>query len=115
MLIGELAERAGVTTRMVRHYANAGLVPDIRDANGYRDFHPRDVTRVRQIQSLVGLGLTVTQVSSLLPCLGEDPAPPSCPAARKALEQRLNSIDAQVDDLTALRQRILANLAPHPS
>lgn len=112
MLIGELAERAGVTSRMVRHYANAGLLANDRNSNGYRDFGDDQVVRVRQIQALLGLGLTVAQISDLLPCLGDAPETPSCPAARRALEQRLHTIDAQIDALSSARSRITETLTP---
>lgn len=94
----------------MRHYANAGLVPSVRDGNGYRDFDRRQVVRVRQIQALLGLGLTVAQIADLQPCLGDDPEPPTCPAARDLFWQRLSSIDAQVEVLTTLRERIAATL-----
>ncbi|GAB1642938.1 MerR family transcriptional regulator [Krasilnikovia sp. MM14-A1259] len=110
MLIGELAEHAGVTPRMVRHYANAGLVSSTRDVNGYRDFEHQQVVRVRQVQSLIGLGLTIAQIVDLLPCLGEKPETPTCPAARDALRQRLSVIDGQMSVLTGLRERIAATL-----
>ncbi|WP_405485638.1 MerR family transcriptional regulator [Nocardia sp. NBC_00511] len=112
MLIGELAEQAGVTTRMVRHYANAGLLANDRNSNGYRDFGDDQVVRVRQIQALLGLGLTVAQISDLLPCLSDARETPSCPAARRAFEQRLHSIDAQIDALSSVRSRIAETLTP---
>jgi MerR family regulatory protein len=36
MLIGELAERAGTSTRTLRYYEQHGLVRARRSANGYR-------------------------------------------------------------------------------
>ncbi|MEV6769814.1 MerR family transcriptional regulator [Nocardia sp. NPDC051030] len=110
MLIGEIAEHAGVTPRMVRHYANAGLVTSTRDTNGYRDFDLGQVLRVQQIQALLGLGLTVAQITDLLPCLGDQPDTPSCPAARTVLERRLTAIDTQIGTLTTLRGRIASAL-----
>src|SRR4051794_22387032 len=110
MLIGELAEHAGVTARMVRHYANAGLGPSARDGNGYRDFDRKQGVRVRQIQALLGLGLTIAQIVDLLPCLGDNPETPTCPTARDVLRQRLSVIDGQVIALTILRDRIAATL-----
>jgi DNA-binding transcriptional MerR regulator len=115
MLIGELAGHAGVTPRMVRHYANAGLVSSTRDVNGYRDFDRQQVVRVRQVQALLGLGLSVAQIVDLLPCLGDNPETPTCPAARDVLRQRLSIIDGQVSALTTLRERIAATLNCLPS
>jgi DNA-binding transcriptional MerR regulator len=36
MLIGELAERAGVSARALRHYEDRELLVPDRDVNGYR-------------------------------------------------------------------------------
>jgi DNA-binding transcriptional MerR regulator len=36
MRIGELAERAGTTTRTLRYYESRGLLPARRAVNGYR-------------------------------------------------------------------------------
>ena len=36
MRIGELAERAGTTTRALRYYESRGLLTAQRDNNGYR-------------------------------------------------------------------------------
>ena len=45
MRVSELADRAGVTVRMIRHYENAGLLHAVRLPNGYRDFAPAAVDR----------------------------------------------------------------------
>jgi DNA-binding transcriptional MerR regulator len=110
VLIGELAERAGVTPRMVRHYANLGLVSSARNTNGYRDFDAAEIIRVRQIQALIGLGLTTSQIIDLVPCLGENITAPSCPAARDVLRHRLAAIDTQISALATLRGRVAAAL-----
>ena len=36
MSIGELAERAGLSTRTLRHYESIGLLRPARSANGYQ-------------------------------------------------------------------------------
>jgi DNA-binding transcriptional MerR regulator len=38
MRIGAVADEAEVSPRMVRHYANQGLLTPGRDINGYRSF-----------------------------------------------------------------------------
>ncbi|WP_374571465.1 MerR family DNA-binding transcriptional regulator [Phenylobacterium sp. J426] len=41
MQISELARRAQLTTRQVRHYEREGLITGRRGDNGYRDYPPR--------------------------------------------------------------------------
>ena len=53
MNIGQVSKATGVSQRMIRHYEGIGLMPppDRRD-NGYRDYPPRSVERLRFIGHL---------------------------------------------------------------
>ncbi|HLG66842.1 MAG TPA: MerR family transcriptional regulator [Acidimicrobiales bacterium] len=61
MRIGELAQRAGVTTRTLRYWEEIGLVnPSARRAGGERVFGTDDldrVVRIRELQDLLGFSL----------------------------------------------------------
>ena len=56
MRIGELAERTGVSTRLLRYYGEQGLLAASRDGNGYRCYDEDAVVRVRQIRRLLARG-----------------------------------------------------------
>ncbi len=67
MLIGEVAQRAGVSARMLRHYDAIGLVPPTgRTAGGYREYSPEDVRRLFHVVSLRSLGLPLEEVKRAL-------------------------------------------------
>ncbi|TDC85072.1 MerR family transcriptional regulator [Micromonospora sp. KC606] len=71
MLIGEVARRSGVSTRMLRHYDSLGLVrPTGRTAGGYREYSAEDIRRIFHVESLRSLGLSLRQIGRAL----EDPA-----------------------------------------
>ncbi|MBC8091166.1 MAG: MerR family DNA-binding transcriptional regulator, partial [Pseudonocardia sp.] len=71
MLIGEVARRSGVSSRMLRHYDSLGLVrPTGRTVGGYREYSAEDVRRIFHVESLRSLGLSLRQVGRAL----EDPA-----------------------------------------
>lgn len=71
MLIGEVARRSGVSTRMLRHYDSLGLVrPTGRTVGGYREYAPADIRRIFHVESLRSLGLSLREVGRAL----EDPA-----------------------------------------
>ena len=57
----------GVSLRMIRHYEGIGLMPlpDRRD-NGYRDYPPGSVERLRFIANARDLGFSVEEISALL-------------------------------------------------
>lgn len=70
MLIGEVARRSGVSTRMLRHYDALGLVrPTGRTAGGYREYTDLDIRRIFHVESLRTLGLSLRQIGRVL----EDP------------------------------------------
>ncbi|QNK80507.1 MerR family transcriptional regulator [Nakamurella sp. PAMC28650] len=58
MLIGELAERAGTSSRALRYYELQGLMESARSGNGYRTYDSASVLRVRQIRGLLDAGFS---------------------------------------------------------
>ncbi|QRP43720.1 HEAT repeat domain-containing protein [Amycolatopsis sp. FDAARGOS 1241] len=67
MLIGEVARRSGVSTRMLRHYDSLGLVrPTGRTVGGYREYSEEDIRRIFHVESLRSLGLSLRQISRAL-------------------------------------------------
>lgn len=111
MLIGELARVTGASPRSLRHYEQAGLISAVRSANGYRDYPPRSVVRVRNIRQLLDAGLTLDDVRVLVPCLDGDvaAAAPSAAGVRVAVE-RLAVLDARIAAQVAVRDRLAAAL-----
>ncbi|GAB3660749.1 HEAT repeat domain-containing protein [Glycomyces tarimensis] len=70
MLIGEVARRSGVSSRMLRHYDALGLVrPTGRTMSGYREYADEDIRRIFHVESLRTLGLSLRQIGRVL----EDP------------------------------------------
>ena len=67
MRIGELAAKLGISTRMIRHYHDCGLLPEpARTANGYRQYGMADVVRLVRIRRLAATGLALHDVAKAL-------------------------------------------------
>ncbi|MCO1574662.1 MerR family transcriptional regulator [Crossiella sp. SN42] len=67
MLIGELAEVVGVSTKTIRHYHKVGLLPEpARLANRYRRYTVRDAVRLARIRRLTELGLSLAETQAAL-------------------------------------------------
>jgi len=65
--IGQLAERTGVTSRTIRFWSDAGLVPPAgRSAAGYRLYDAEAVARLDLVQTLRELGLGLEVVRAVL-------------------------------------------------
>lgn len=105
--IGELARATGTTARALRHYEQAGLISSERASNGYRVYDETAVVRVRNIRSLLAVGLTLDDVRVFLPCLDGDvaAAPPSDKGLRVARE-RLAVLDERIAAQMQTRDRL---------
>ncbi|MDT2004852.1 MerR family transcriptional regulator [Rhodococcus opacus] len=67
MLIGEVSQRCGVSTRMLRHYDTLGLVkPTGRTSGGYREYSADDIRRLFHVESLRTLGLSLNEAKRAL-------------------------------------------------
>ena len=62
MKIQKACRLAGVTRKAALVAAEQGLLAPARLENGYRDFSSEDVTRLRKIAVLRGLGMTGEEI-----------------------------------------------------
>ncbi|MEU9734956.1 MerR family transcriptional regulator [Streptomyces sp. NPDC048002] len=112
MRIGELAERAGTTTRTLRYYEARGLLPARRTGNGYRTYDESDLTLLRQIRTLQDFGFDLEETRPFVECLrAGHPEGDTCPASLAVYRRKLNELDALIGDLQAVRARIGVRLA----
>ena len=101
--IGEVAARAGVSVRALRYYEEQGLLEAERTPSGQRRYAESAVGRVRFVQQLYAAGLSSKDVLEVLPCVHTGIATPAMLA--RLTEQR-DSIDRQIAELTAARERL---------
>lgn len=105
MLIGELAETAGTTTKTVRFYEDQGLLlRAARTPAGYRTYTSEAVTRIDFIHRGQAAGLTLTQIRQILDIRDRGQAP--CEHVRDLLDARLTDIEQQISHLIALRDTV---------
>lgn len=109
--IGELARRAGVTTKAVRYYESLGLVTPERLTNSYRNYTERDVRLVGEIRALGRLGIPVERTRPFLDCLavGHQHAD-DCPASLAEYREAIDELSQRIDGLTARRAALIAHL-----
>lgn len=112
MRIGELAERAGVTPRTIRYYESLGLLgPSEREGAGFRYYTEVELARLQKIQALKELGLSLEEISSVIPLYFEDPTGLS--GKRKIIEilkGHLQETDEKLEALTQFRSELQANI-----
>ncbi|QHC23101.1 MerR family transcriptional regulator [Streptomyces sp. GS7] len=112
MRIGELAERAGMSTRALRYYESLGLLSARRTGNGYRDYGEDDLAQLRQIRTLQEFGFTLEQTRPFVDCLrAGHPEGDSCPASLEVYRSKLAELDEVIDRLREIREQVGAQLA----
>lgn len=112
MRIGELAQRAGTTTRTLRYYESRGLLPARRGGNGYRAYDEEDLALLRQIRMLQDFGFELEDTRPFVECLrAGHPAGDSCPASLEVYRAKLAELDAMVARLNEVRAQVAEQLA----
>jgi MerR family copper efflux transcriptional regulator len=108
--IGELALRAGVTTKAIRFYERTGILPPPRRAaNRYRVYGDEAVDRLRFVKRAAGLGLTLAEIRDII-AIRQGGRPP-CAHVHQLLRDKAAELDRKLADLLILRKRIRQSLA----
>ncbi len=103
MRISELAGQTGTTTKTLRFYEDAGLMPEpTRTPNGYRSYDESAVVRVQFIKAGQGVGLTLAEIRNLLTIRDDGRAP--CSAAIELLGTQLDGITIRIRELQAMKR-----------
>ena len=109
MKIGELAERTGVSRRLLRYYEEQGLITPSRALNGYREYGEAHVDVVLQITGLLDAGLPTRIIKQLLPCLDKPQtiyAPNVTPEMIATLKREQARLSERIECLTRNRDAI---------
>ena len=82
MRIGELAQQAGVTTKALRFYEQAGVLPEpARSPSGYRNYDETALARLRFIKGAQAAGLTIAEIVQIV-AVREAQGPPCAHVSR---------------------------------
>lgn len=77
--IGELASLFGVTARTIRYYEELGLIEASNRTEGLHRRYPADVViRLKRIEELKGLGLSLGQIREFFVLCAEDQSGERC-------------------------------------
>lgn len=110
MRIGELSERTGVSTRLLRYYEEQGLLAPGRSANAYRTYTEDDVAQVQRVAGLIRAGVPTRLITVLLDLEAAEASAAlaaSCPRqVAEMLADELHELDAKIACLTKSRTTI---------
>lgn len=100
--IGQLARSAGVNVETVRYYQRVGLIQvPARPLGSVRRYPQEAVARIRFIKRAQRLGFRLQDIAELLE-LGEA----HCADVREKAQAKRAQIDAQIHDLSAMREAL---------
>jgi MerR family copper efflux transcriptional regulator len=112
MRIGDLTERAGVTPRTVRYYESIGLIPSgEREGNGQHYYTEETIARLRKIDQLKKLGLSLEEIRDVIDLYFIDPT--GIQPKQKVLailRQHLAEASQKIDALQQFRNDLQANI-----
>jgi MerR family copper efflux transcriptional regulator len=105
MRIGQLAARAGTTTKTLRFYEQAGLLPQAaRTPSGYRDYDMSVLDRLTFVKAAQAAGLTLAQSRDLI--VARERAGPRSGHVAASLDQLAAGLDDRIERLRALRAEV---------
>ena len=109
MQIGELARRSGATTKTIRFYEQAGVLPEpARMPSGYRDYGVEFVERLDFVRRAQAAGLSLKQVGQILAIRDRGDAP--CGHVEQVLQDRLDQVHAHIAELVTLEAHLTSLL-----
>lgn len=92
--VRQLAERAGISGRTLRHYHAVGLLaPDRIGANGYRYYGPAAVARLQRILLLRDTGMALAEIAAVL-------------ASARTVEAEQSALRTHLDQLRRERETV---------
>jgi DNA-binding transcriptional MerR regulator len=106
--IGELAAKVGVTERTIRYYEERGLLDSVKRLDGgQRVYTADDVRRLKFIQKLKVLGLSLAEMQELETLYGRHHTNAKVlPRLIELLDAHLATVGERLGELAALRDEI---------
>jgi MerR family redox-sensitive transcriptional activator SoxR len=97
--IGEIAERAGVNTSLIRYYERIGLLPPPERESGQRRYEASVLNRLAVIEVAQRAGLSLDEIGALLD-IGTDPL---SERLQDLARRKLPEIEALIDRAERVR------------
>jgi DNA-binding transcriptional MerR regulator len=100
--IGQVAQRALVSTDTIRYYERLGLLPKPhRTLAGYREYPEEAVNRITLVRNAARFGFSLLEIGGFLRVREAGGKP--CHQVRQAAQTILDRVDQQIAELTATR------------
>lgn len=110
--VGDIAKLSGKTVRAIHHYEELGLLqPHARSKGRYRLYDAGAVARVRWINKMHDLGLSLTQIQEIVRTWeGAASAPSAMGLVRGVYQKKLEETRTQIEHLKSLERELAASI-----
>lgn len=110
LLIGDVAERAGVAPATIRYYESIGLLkPPARSASGYRRYSEAILEELHFIKKAQALGFSLDQIGEILKLSRSGRTP--CSRVLSLAHQHLAAVAERISQLQRFRDHLATELA----
>ena len=110
LLIGDVAERAGVPTATIRYYESIGLLKRApRASSGYRRYSEQTVEELRFVKKAQALGFSLDEVAEIFQLSRSGMKP--CAQVLSLGHEHLAAVDERIRQLQAFRGQLALELA----
>ncbi|PJZ48827.1 MerR family transcriptional regulator [Leptospira saintgironsiae] len=107
-LIGQLAEKVGVSTDTIRYYEKEGLIRSHRHTNNYRIYSESDLKKLGFISKAQGSGFTLREIKELLSLIDEGRR--DCADYENVAKQKVNEIESKIKVLEEYKNSLIYSL-----
>lgn len=107
-LIGQLAEKVGVSTDTVRYYEKEGLIRSHRHTNNYRIYSESDLKKLGFISDAQNSGFTLREIKELLSLI--DKGRRDCSDYESVAKQKINEIESKIKVLEEYKNSLKSSL-----
>lgn len=110
--VGDIAKLSGKTVRAIHHYEELGLLqPHARSKGRYRLYDAGAIARVRWINKMHDLGLSLTQIQEIVRTWESAASAPTAMGEMRGIYQKkLEDTRAQIQHLKALERELQASI-----
>jgi len=110
--VGDIARLSGKTVRAIHHYEELGLLqPHARSKGRYRLYDAGAVARVRWINKMHDLGMSLPQIQEVVRTWeGAASAPSAMSRMRRIYQRKLEETRAQIEHYKALERELHASI-----
>ena len=112
--IGKLAEEAGFHVETIRYYERRGiLVQPPKPENGWRTYGDDSLTTLRFVKRAQWMGFSLDEIEDLLVLRRDAEKKESTGQARSQIKAKLGEIQAKLEDLTSVRDKLQTLLSDY--